>query len=70
LLPRKIPDENKWIWYLIQDIEEFMNEAVEPLQEYKKSWGEYLDLLRMDPDEFARKIEMDDNPWELDQIQS
>ena len=47
-----------------------MNEAVEPLQEYKKSWGEYLDLLRMDPDEFARKIEMDDNPWELDQIQS
>lgn len=24
----------------------------------------------MDPDEFTRKIEMDDNPWELDQIQA
>lgn len=40
-----------------------MDQAVEPLQEYKKSWGEYLDLLRMDPDEFTRKIQMDDNPW-------
>jgi len=24
----------------------------------------------MDPDEFTRKIEMDDNPWEVDQIQA
>lgn len=24
----------------------------------------------MDPDEFARKIQMDDNPWEVDQIQA
>ena len=24
----------------------------------------------MDPDEFSRKIEMDDNPWEIDQLQS
>jgi hypothetical protein len=24
----------------------------------------------MDPDEFTRKIEMDDNPWELEQIQA
>lgn len=47
-----------------------MGEAVSPLQDYKKSWSEYLDLLRMDPDEFTRKIEMDDNAWELDQIQT
>jgi len=24
----------------------------------------------MDPDEFTRKIEMDDNPWEVEQIQA
>lgn len=24
----------------------------------------------MDPDEFSRKIEMDDNPWEVDQIKA
>lgn len=41
---------------MIQEVEDFMNVAVEPLKEYKKSWGEYLDLLRMDPDEFTRKI--------------
>lgn len=23
----------------------------------------------MDPDDFTRRIEMDDNPWEVDQIQ-
>ena len=33
-----------------------MNVAVKPLQEYKKSWGEYLYLLKMDPDEFTRKV--------------
>jgi dynein heavy chain len=38
-LPRKLPDENKWIWYLIQDVEVFMTEAVAPLQDYKQSWG-------------------------------
>jgi predicted transposase YbfD/YdcC len=47
-----------------------MQNAIKPLYEYKKSWGEYLDLLKMDPDEFTRKIEMDDNAWEVDQIQA
>lgn len=47
-----------------------MKEAIKPLQEYKRSWGEYLELLKMDPDEFTRKIEMDDNPWEVDQLQA
>lgn len=47
-----------------------MQSAIKPLYEYKKSWGEYLDLLKMDPDEFTRKIEMDDNPWEVEQIQA
>lgn len=27
-------------------------------------------MLKMDPDEFTRKIEMDDNAWEVDQIQA
>lgn len=40
-----------------------MKGAIAPLYEYKKSWDEYHDLLKMDPDEFTRKIEMDDNPW-------
>ena len=40
-----------------------MDGTLEPLYEYKQSWDEYLELLKMDPDEFVRKIEMDDNPW-------
>jgi hypothetical protein len=33
-----------------------METTLEPLFEYKKSWEEYLTLLKMDPDEFTRKI--------------
>lgn len=33
-----------------------MQTAIQPLYEYKKSWAEYIDLLKMDPDEFTRKI--------------
>ena len=47
-----------------------MKGAIEPLYEYKKSWSEYSELLKMDPDEFTRKIEMDDNAWEVDQLQA
>jgi dynein heavy chain, axonemal len=38
VLPRKLPDENKWIWFLIRDVEKIMKEAIKPLYEYKKSW--------------------------------
>lgn len=30
-LPRKLPDENKWIWFLIQEVETIMKEAITPL---------------------------------------
>lgn len=29
-----------------------------------------MDLLRLDPDEYTRNIEMEDNPWEVEQIQA
>ena len=70
ILPRKMPDENKWIWFLIQEVENIMKGAINPLYEYKKSWNEYSELLKMDPDEFTRKIQMDDNTWEVDQLQA
>lgn len=41
-MPRKLPDENKWIWFLIREVEKMMQNAIKPLYEYKKSWGEYL----------------------------
>ena len=40
--PRKLPDENKWIWFLIKEVEETMGETLKPLIEYKQSWNEYL----------------------------
>jgi dynein heavy chain len=69
VVPRKLPDENKWIWDIIEEVREKLTEGIKPLFEYKKSWDEYLDLLKLDPDEFTRNIEMEENAWEVDQIQ-
>lgn len=41
---------------MIKEVEDKMEITLTPLYEYKKSWEEYLDLLKMDPDEFTRKI--------------
>ena len=27
-LPRKLPDENKWIWYLIKEVEETIGKTL------------------------------------------
>lgn len=70
VVPRKLPDENKWIWDIIEEVREKLLVGIAPLAEYKKSWDEYLELVKLDPDEFTRNIEMEENAWEVDQIQA
>jgi dynein heavy chain len=70
VVPRKLPDENKWIWDIIEEVRNTLLVGIQPLAEYKKSWDEYLDLLKLDPDEFTRNIEMEENAWEVEQIQT
>jgi hypothetical protein len=45
-----------------------MEKAILPLDEYLKSFDPFLDILKMNPDEMVRAIEMEENPREIDSI--
>lgn len=32
--PRKYPDENKWLWDMIEDLRDKLNQGIEPLKRY------------------------------------
>jgi dynein heavy chain len=69
-IPRKLPDENKWIWDLIEEMKAHIQRGIAPLADYEKAWAPYLEVLKMDPDEYVKQIEMADTPWEVDQFQA
>jgi dynein heavy chain, axonemal len=64
--PMKFPDENKWVWDLIEDVREKITASLTPLHEYIKTFDKFKDVLKMNPDDFVRNIEMEENPWEIE----
>lgn len=64
--PMKFPDENKWVWDLIEDVREKVTHSLDPLHEYIKTFDKFKDVLKMNPDDFVRNIEMEENPWEIE----
>ncbi|KAL4427402.1 hypothetical protein ABPG74_009674 [Tetrahymena malaccensis] len=67
--PRKFPDENKWIWDLLENLKLQLIEGIKPLDEYLESFNQFKDVLRMDPDEVIRAIEADENnTYDVDKI--
>lgn len=66
--PRKFADENKWLWLLIEHIRDELLRGISPLQDYLKIFEKFKPILQMNPDDEIRRIEMDDNPWEIDQL--
>lgn len=68
--PKKYPDENKWIWDMIENLRSKLNEAISPLEEYLGVFEDFRDILLLNPDEYVHQLEMDDeNPLEIDRIQ-
>lgn len=46
-----------------------MIEGIKPLDDYVVSFNQFIDVLRMDPDEITRTIESDENnTWDVDKI--
>ena len=56
-LPRKYPDENKWLWDMYELLENNLKEAVKPLEQYLKAFEEFLPILKLNADEYTRGIE-------------
>lgn len=66
--PMKFPDENKWVWDLLDNLRSKLVEGIKPLDDYIVAFNEFRDVLRMDPDEVIRGIENEDPSWEVDRI--
>lgn len=64
--PRKYPDENKWLWDLIEQLKESLVQGITPLDKYMESFSKFKVVLRMNPDDEARLIETDEQPWEVE----
>lgn len=54
ILPRKYPDENKWMWDMYVNLEEKLKLAVKPLEDYLESFNEFLPILMQNADEMTR----------------
>ena len=64
----KIYDENKWVWYLYDNLKKKMEQAIEPLDRYLEKFKKFKKVLDLKPDEYTRAIEMEDPPREVDSI--
>lgn len=43
-------------------------DGIEPLDRYMEIFNKFKTVLHMNPDDEARKIEMDEQPWEVEQL--
>lgn len=68
--PKKYPDDNKWIWTMVENLREKLNIAIKPLEEYLGVFDEFKEVLLLNPDEYVTQLEMDEeNPLEIEKIQ-
>ena len=59
-IPRRYPEDNKWVWDLYHDFKKLLMVAVQPLQEFTQQFDKYLHLLKIKPDQFVAELENDD----------
>lgn len=45
LRPKKYPDENKWIWEMIERIRNSYTLGLQPLNDYLKEFREFKEVL-------------------------
>ncbi|CAK83095.1 unnamed protein product (macronuclear) [Paramecium tetraurelia] len=61
-------DENKWVWDTYYCIKASIEEALQPLEQYKTVFNKYIPVLKLRPDDVARDIELEDPPREFESI--
>jgi dynein heavy chain, axonemal len=43
--PKKLPDENKWIWEMIENIRNHFTDGIKPLYKYLEAFREFKEIL-------------------------
>ena len=49
-----LPDENTWLWESYAALKEAMTEAVKPLDEYIKTFAQFDDVNKLNPDKYVK----------------
>jgi len=49
-----MPDENTWVWNLIEKLKESLSKAIKPLTDYLKTYDAYSDLAKLIPEEYMK----------------
>ena len=63
-----LPDENGWIYALYHELTSKVDDAVEPLNVYIKTYSKYDKEYKLDPDSVIKKLDDEDNPPDIDSI--
>ena len=53
---------------MLEFIKEKFIDGITPLNEYLEAFGEFKEILQLNPDEVVRNLEMLETPWEIEQI--
>ena len=59
--PRRLIDENKWVWDLYENLKLSLERAVEPLLEYLKIYEPFKAILQIDPDNYVKQIQAEED---------
>lgn len=63
---KTLPDENSWIYGLYHNLTSRVDEAVDPLHAYMKTYSRYDKEYKLDPVKYIAKLDDDENPPEID----
>ena len=69
-IPKRYPDENKWVWDLKEELKGIMEKAVEPLRHYTEQFDKYKELININPDEYINKLENEESSKSAEGLQS
>lgn len=59
--PKRLMDENKWVWDLYDNLKTVLERAVEPLSEYIKVYDPFKAILQIDPDQYVKQIQAEED---------
>lgn len=63
---RQIPDENEWVFNAYFKLRNALEEAIQPLEEYIRTYDKYEKEYKLDPAAVIKKLDDEDNPPEID----
>ncbi len=65
---KTLPDENAWVYKLYHSLTTRIDEAVEPLNAYIKTYAKYDKEYKLDPVAYVKKLDDEDNPPEIEAL--